>query len=50
MVGRSNAFTPDEYETLRILNANLGSISIITYDDILRNGKQIIEFYDASAP
>jgi hypothetical protein len=53
VVGRSHEFNADEYETMRILNANLGSISVITYDDILRNARQIIEFYEgatSSAP
>lgn len=50
VVGRSNGFTADQCETMRILNANLGSISVITYDDLLRNAKQIIEFYDGVAP
>jgi len=46
VVGRSLDFNADQYETMRILNANLGSISVLTYDDILRNAKQIIEFYE----
>ncbi|MFH1402328.1 MAG: Shedu anti-phage system protein SduA domain-containing protein [Patescibacteria group bacterium] len=48
VIGRSRNFTTDEFETMRILNANFGSITVITYDDLLRNGKQIIDYYEKS--
>lgn len=45
IIGRSNNFNEDEYKALRMLNSNLNHIQIITYDDLIKNAKQIISLY-----
>ncbi len=39
--GRSNTWTDDQKETYRVLNANLQSISIVTYDHVLERAKRM---------
>jgi HD superfamily phosphohydrolase len=41
--GRSNSFTPEEWEALRLLNSHLNHINVITYDILLNRAERIIE-------
>lgn len=45
IAGRSEAFTPEEYKALRMLNSNLNHIQIITYDYLLQCWEQLLSLY-----
>jgi hypothetical protein len=45
IVGRSHSFTDEEFEALRVLNASLSHIQIISYDYLVLCGKNIISYY-----
>lgn len=47
VMGRSLGLTFDEKKALRLLNASLHGIEIITYDEILSRAEKIIEIYDS---
>jgi len=47
IVGRNNAFVEDQKSCLRMLNTNLSSIQIITYDDLVTFGKLILTTNEA---
>ncbi len=42
IAGRSNTFSESEKDCIRMLNTNLTSIKIITYDDLISYGKLIL--------
>ncbi|OGZ04929.1 MAG: hypothetical protein A2845_04285 [Candidatus Lloydbacteria bacterium RIFCSPHIGHO2_01_FULL_49_22] len=46
ILGRSDAFTEDEKKALHFLNSSLHDIDILTYDQLIQNGKQIISHYE----
>jgi len=46
ILGRSNKFNEDEKKALHFLNSSLHDIDIISYDQLLANGWQIVSFYD----
>ncbi len=43
VIGRSNKWTANKYKALHGLNARLHGISIMTYDQLLRQGERLIE-------
>ena len=43
IVGRNNNFVEDQRDCLRMLNSNLHSIQIITYDDLVSFGKLLLK-------
>lgn len=45
---RSDAFTPEEYKALRMLNSNLNHIHIITYDYLLQCWEQLLSQYTSA--
>ncbi len=49
IVGRSNTFTDEEFDTLRMLNSNLNHIQVITYDYLYHCGENIISYYIQSS-
>lgn len=46
ILGRTNKFNNDQFESLRMLNSNLNHIQIISYDHLLSCGKKIISLYE----
>jgi hypothetical protein len=46
IVGRSNNFNDEQHEALRMLNATLNHIQIISYDYLYACGQNIISYYD----
>lgn len=46
VIGRSSTLVYDEKKALRLLNATLHGIEIITYDEILSRAKKIISIYE----
>ncbi|MFH1012509.1 MAG: Shedu anti-phage system protein SduA domain-containing protein [Candidatus Peregrinibacteria bacterium] len=46
IAGRTNAFNDVQFEALRMLNANLNYIQIISYDYLLSCGRKIISLYE----
>ena len=46
VIGRSNNLNPDEKKGLRLLNASLHGIEIITFDEILTRAEKIISIYE----
>lgn len=46
IVGRNDGFTEDEIDSLRMLNSNLNSIQVITYDDLVLYGKLILASFE----
>ncbi len=49
VIGRTNKFSPDEKQTLRLLKSSLYGVDIISYDQILFNAKQIVSFYETQS-
>jgi hypothetical protein len=47
VIGRSVGLAFDEKKTLRLLNASLHGVEVITYDEILSRAEKIIEIYDS---
>ena len=45
IIGSNNKFNDAEKDSLRMLNSNLNSIQIITYDDLVNYGKLILSNY-----
>lgn len=45
VIGRSAEFDKNEFDALRMINSNLSHIQVITYDDLVKNGKQILSYY-----
>ena len=45
VLGRSNNFNEYQTNALRMLNSGLNNIDIITYDNLIENGKKIITSY-----
>jgi hypothetical protein len=48
IIGRSATLVYDEKKALRLLNATLHGIEIITYDEILSRAKKIISIYEVA--
>jgi translation initiation factor 6 (eIF-6) len=48
IIGRNNNFKDEEKDSLRMLNSNLSSIQIITYNDLVQFGKLILESLNSS--
>ncbi len=46
IIGRSIDFKEEEKDSLRMLNSNLNSIQIITYDDLVQFGKLILSSFE----
>ena len=46
IIGRNNNFSEEEMDSLRMLNSNLNSIDIITYDDLVQFGKLILNSFE----
>jgi len=46
IIGRNNNFKDEEKDSLRMLNSNLNSIQIITYDDLVHFGKLILASFE----
>jgi hypothetical protein len=46
IVGRNSDFNDDQKDCLRMLNSNLQSIQIITYDDLVTFGKLLLKTYE----
>jgi len=46
IIGRNNKFSDEEKDSLRMLNSNLNSIQIITYDDLVQFGKLILASFE----
>ncbi|GGB68709.1 hypothetical protein GCM10007424_05920 [Flavobacterium suaedae] len=46
IIGRTNEFNDDEFEALRMLNATLNHIQIISYDYLHLCGQNIISYYN----
>jgi hypothetical protein len=46
IIGRTNNFQKGENEALHFLNSSLHDIDIISYDQLIENGKRIISFYE----
>jgi len=46
IIGRNNHFKDEEKDSLRMLNSNLNSIQIITYDDLVQYGKLILASFN----
>lgn len=47
VIGRSVGLTFDEKKALRLLNASLHGVEVITYDEILSRAEKIIKIYDS---
>ncbi|MFA6184842.1 MAG: Shedu anti-phage system protein SduA domain-containing protein [Candidatus Shapirobacteria bacterium] len=45
IAGRTSEFKNEQFEALRMLNSNLNSIQIISYDNLLACGQKIISLY-----
>ncbi|KKQ60346.1 MAG: hypothetical protein US81_C0023G0008 [Parcubacteria group bacterium GW2011_GWE2_38_18] len=45
IIGRTNNFSSEEKQALRLLKSSLHGVDIISYDQILYNAKQIVSFY-----
>ena len=43
IIGRTDEYTDDQYEALRMLNSNLNNIQIISYDYLLSCGQYILD-------
>jgi len=46
IIGRNSDFKEEEKDSLRMLNSNLNSIQIITYDDLVQFGKLILSSFE----
>lgn len=46
IIGRNSDFKDEEKDSLRMLNSNLNSIQIITYDDLVQFGKLILSSFN----
>lgn len=46
IIGRSSNFSDEEKDCLRMLNSNLHSLQIITYDDLVQYGKLILSSFE----
>ena len=46
IIGRNSNFKDEEKDSLRMLNSNLHSIQIITYDDLVQFGKLILSSFE----
>lgn len=46
IIGRNSNFKDEEKDSLRMLNSNLNSIQIITYDDLVQFGKLILASFE----
>lgn len=46
IIGRNINFKDEEKDSLRMLNSNLNSIQIITYDDLIKFGKLILSSFN----
>ena len=46
IIGRNHNFKAEEEDSLRMLNTNLNSIQIITYDDLVKFGKLILTSFE----
>jgi hypothetical protein len=46
IIGRNTNFNDEEKDSLRMLNSNLNSIQIITYDDLVQFGKLILVSFE----
>ncbi len=46
IIGRSNDFNNQENKALHFINSSLHDIDVITYDNLIDNGKKIISFYN----
>jgi len=46
IAGRNHDFNDVQKDCIRMLNSNLNSIQIITYDDLLRFGKLLLKTYE----
>ena len=46
IIGRNSNFKDEEKDSLRMLNSNLNSIQIITYDDLFQFGKLILASFE----
>jgi len=46
IAGRSHYFDDSQKDCIRMLNSNLNSIQIITYDDLLRFGRLLLKTYE----
>jgi len=46
IIGRNDKFKDEEKDSLRMLNSNLNSIQIITYDDLVQYGKLILTSFE----
>ncbi|MCF7916951.1 MAG: DUF4263 domain-containing protein [Candidatus Omnitrophica bacterium] len=49
IIGRTNNFSSDKKQVLRILKSSLYGVDIISYDQILFNAKQIVSFYETKS-
>ncbi len=47
IIGRTNKFNDDQHEALRLLNANLNHLQIISYDYLYDCGENIISYYSS---
>ena len=45
IIGRNINFSDEEKDSLRMLNSNLNSLQIITYDDLVQFGKLILSSF-----
>jgi hypothetical protein len=48
IIGRGEDFNEGEIAAMRMLNRTLNFIEVITYDDLIRNGEQLISYYETS--
>jgi len=46
IIGKTKNFSREENEALHFLNSSLHDIDIISYDQLLENGRKIISFYE----
>jgi hypothetical protein len=46
IIGRSKNFNTKEREALHYINSSLNNIEVITFDQLLENGRKIISFYE----
>lgn len=49
ITGNSNGFEPAQKDCLRMLNSNLNSIQIVTYNDLLSFGRLLLATYEKSS-
>jgi len=49
IIGRNNDFVDEQKDSLRMLNSNLNSIQIITYDDLVSFGKLLLASFENRA-